>query len=170
MMLLFMGSWSLGFFALFASLIYVRLEAGAWPPADAPALPLGLAAFATATSLASSAAYLGAERRALRADRAGLRASLLLATGLAVLFLLLQAAAAAVARGRGLDLSAGPYSVFFWLISGFHAAHVGVAVVAGGWLSARSHVATPLTVSLWGMYWHGVGLLWILGFALIYWL
>jgi heme/copper-type cytochrome/quinol oxidase subunit 3 len=170
-MVVFLGSWAMMFAGLFFAYGLVRARAPEWPPPDQPALPLLLPGVNTAVIAASSAA-LAAARRALlaRGRRAG-AALLALAAGLGALFLLLQTAVWARLWQGGLVPSGGPYPSVFYGLTALHALHVLVGVVALASLALRARGvrgAPHPSVRLWGMYWHFVGVVWLVLYGTVY--
>lgn len=169
-MALFMGSWSIGFLALFAAQLYLRLDAVTWPPAGSPPPPLLVTGISCLFVMASSGLYqFGLSR--IERGKPGLQLGLIGATALAFLFLMLQLAAGAQAQARGLDWSESAYAAVFWITGGFHFLHVVVGVAAGVWLSVQAPTFSPdrhLPVRLWGYYWHSVGLIWLLIYLFIF--
>ena len=74
---------------------------------------------------------------------------------------------------QGLRLDGGPYPSVFYALTGLHAAHVLVGLLALGWLALRAARGalgpthrTPLR--LWTMYWHFVGAIWLILFVTVY--
>ncbi len=168
-MVVFLGSWAMMFAGLFFAYGLVRARAPAWPPLDQPALPLLLPGLNTAVIAASSAA-LAAAGRALRLRRRG-AALLALAAGLGALFLLLQLAVWVALWRQGLVPSGGPYPSVFYGLTALHALHVLVGVVALARLALRARRApgvSALPVRLWSMYWHFVGVVWLVLYATVY--
>lgn len=169
-MLVFMGSWLMLFAALFFVYGAVRVRAPAWPPAGAPPLPRLVPGLATALLAASSVLVA----KALPPLRAGRRraaaARLALATALGAAFLALQVAVWTSLWRAGLVPSGGPYPSVFYGLTTLHALHVVVGLAALAALSARCAAgrAAPLPVELWGLYWHGVGAVWVALYAAIY--
>jgi heme/copper-type cytochrome/quinol oxidase subunit 3 len=162
-MAVFIASWAMLFAALFFAYGASRLRAITWPPRDLPALPLALPALATLVLAISS----GVLQRALARVRAGAPAvrDLLLAGGLGVGFLALQAVVWAQMYAGGMRPAAGAYASFFFALTVFHALHVTVGLAALGWLALRPR---PLPLRLWTLYWHMVGVIWAVMFVLVY--
>jgi nitric oxide reductase NorE protein len=101
--------------------------------------------------------------RAERAVAAGncktARIGLLLAALGGVLFLTLKGVEYAHDIGAGLVIDSHPFFTFYYLLTGFHAAHViaGVGVLALVAIRAR-----PEPVQAGAMFWHMVDLVWVL--------
>lgn len=173
MMALFMASWSIGFFALFVAHLYLRLDAVSWPPAGSPPPPRLLTGLATGVVLGSSAAYHWGVRGIASGDHRRLARGLFGATFLSFVFIMVQIAAAMQGLARGLRWDSGVYAGFFWVVGGFHLAHVVVGFAAGLWLAARARrgdftADRNLPVQLWGYYWHSIGGVWILIYLFIF--
>jgi cytochrome c oxidase subunit III len=169
-MLVFMGAWLMLFAALFFVYGAVRARAPAWPPPGAPRLPRLVPGLATAV-LAASSVLVGSARRALQAGRpraAG--GSLGLGAALGAAFLVMQAAVWSDLWRAGLVPSGGPYPSVFYGLTTLHGLHVLVGLAALAILAARAAAgrAAPLRVELWGLYWHGVGAVWLALYAAVY--
>jgi heme/copper-type cytochrome/quinol oxidase subunit 3 len=150
-MAIFVASWAMLFAALFFAYALSRLRAHVWPPADLPALPLGLPALATLVLAGSSAALRGGRVR--------------LAAALGVAFLVVQVVVWRQMALAGLRPQAGAYASYFFALTVFHALHVLVGLGALGWLALRPR---PLPLRLWTIYWHMVGVIWAVMFLLVY--
>jgi cytochrome c oxidase subunit 3 len=96
-----------------------------------------------------------------------------MATLLGTCFLALQAVVWTSLWSAGLHVDGGPYPSAFYALTGLHAAHVLVGLLAlavltlrvlGGGL-ARGRVTA---VRLWAMYWHFVGIVWLLLYVTVY--
>jgi cytochrome c oxidase subunit 3 len=155
-MAIFVASWAMLFAALFFAYGLGRVRAVVWPPADLPPLPLVLPALATLVLGASSWAL---HRGAPRANAAG-RAAVL-----GLVFLILQAIVWRQMLLSGLRPQAGAYASYFFALTIFHALHVLVGLVALGWLALRPR---PLSLRLWTIYWHMVGVIWGVMFLVVY--
>jgi cytochrome c oxidase subunit III len=172
-MVIFLASWAMLFASLFFAYGLVRSHATDWPPADLPRLPVLVPGLNT---LVAAAASLSLERagRAWRGGRPGAVAPLLaLAAALGTAFLILQASVWTSLWRQGLRLDGGPYPSAFYALTGLHAAHLLVGLVALGWLAWRAARGalgpaqrTPLR--LWSMYWHFVGAVWLILYVTVY--
>lgn len=172
-MVLFLGSWAVMFASLFYAYGGIRARATAWPPPDQEPLPLLLPGINAWVAILASLALVVA-LRSLRsgASRRGAWA-LAAAAALGALFLGLQSVVWVSLWQGGLRPTGGPYGSVFYTLTGFHAAHVLiglVALVALAVRAARGGCSGPdsLPVRLWGMYWHFVGAVWLVIYAVVY--
>lgn len=124
-----------------------------------------MAALNTVVLVTSGLFAARAERAAAAGDRRGARLALGLAALGGVAFLAIKV----LEYGRDLAAGAGmdgqPFFTFYFLLTGFHAAHViaGVAVLALVAVRAR-----PDGVQAGAMFWHMVDLVWVLILPPIY--
>jgi nitric oxide reductase NorE protein len=106
-----------------------------------------------------------AVRRAALDDRTGTRLALAGAALLGVIFLGVKGYEYADEFARGVSFETHPFYMFYFLLTGFHAAHVVAGIVIlmlVGWqASARS-------VEVGAAFWHMVDLVWVLLFPVIY--
>jgi cytochrome c oxidase subunit 3 len=158
------------FGALFAAYFVIRGESPGWPPGNVERPELVLPAFNTLLLLSSSVTM----QLAVRSARAGHRSRLLRWLGLTLLlggvFIAIQAYEFA-SNGFGLD--SGTFGSTFYILTGFHGAHVLagaalIAVVANrarlGLVSAEHHTA----VEAISYYWHFVDVVWVFLFSTLY--
>jgi cytochrome c oxidase subunit 3 len=157
-MAVFLGGWAMMFAALFFAYCDVRLSSAAWPPAGEPRAPLALPSLATL-------ALAGASLALARANRA--RApSLAPPLALGAAFLALQSLVWLRLAAAGLRASS-LYGSVFWTVTLFHALHVLIGLMGLMLLNAtKPHFQTRLRN--WTLYWHGVGIVWLVMFATVY--
>jgi heme/copper-type cytochrome/quinol oxidase subunit 3 len=170
-MVVFLGSWAMLFAGLFFAYGLVRARAAVWPPLDQPPLPLGLPGLNSAVIAASSAALVAALRASGGRTRRAAAPLVAAAASLGVLFLALQAVVWTGLWRAGLVPSGGPYPSAFYALTTLHALHVLVGVVALAGLAFRARggrEAPRLSLRLWSMYWHFVGVVWLLTYAAVY--
>jgi cytochrome c oxidase subunit 3 len=159
------------FGALFAAYFVIRGESPDWPPSGGFERPeLILPGFNTLLLVSSSVTMQLAVRSAGRGNRTAILRWLGLTLLLGAAFILIQAYEFAT-NGFGLD--AGVFGSTFYILTGFHGAHVLagallIAVVANrarlGLISADRHTALEAT----SYYWHFVDVVWIFLFSTLY--
>ena len=101
----------------------------------------------------------------LAARMARARILLLGAAVLGVVFLWIKGMAYASKGAAGITFETHPFFTFYYLLTGFHAAHVvaGVAILCLVAIRPR-----PTLVEAGAMFWHMVDLVWVLLFPVIY--
>lgn len=173
-MVLFIASEVMLFGALFAGYFFVRQQAGQWPPPDIHHTPsvnfaLALTALLISSGLFAHFGILGIKQ--------GNRGQLLFGIGVAVvlgtLFIAGQAYEWFVLFDEGLTASSGVYGSTFYIITGFHGAHViaGLALLLVVFVRAYWNDFTPtrhLIADASVMYWHFVDFIWIFVLISIY--
>lgn len=107
--------------------------------------------------------------RAVRLAQAGrLRATqahLAGASVLGLLFLWIKGAEYAAKAAEGITFETHPFFMFYYLLTGFHAAHVVAGLVIFALVAWRS---APRAVEVGTQFWHMVDLVWLLLFPVIY--
>jgi cytochrome c oxidase subunit 3 len=172
-MIVFLASWAMMFAGLFFAYGFVRTHAGAWPPPGAPALPIALPALntivITLSSVTAERALASLRRGKLGAFKGALGVTILLG----VVFLALQCQVWWSLVQAGLYLGSGPYGSVFYVLTAFHALHVAAGLVVlsyllvGGLLGKfNQHKTIPVRVTT--MFWHFVGVVWLLMFVTVY--
>lgn len=104
--------------------------------------------------------------RAAEAARV-LRARLFLAAAaaLGVVFLVVKGMEYAGKAAQGIGVDTHPFFTFYYLLTGFHAAHVVFGILILGLVGWR---CVPRTVEVGAAFWHMVDLVWVLLFPVIY--
>ena len=108
-----------------------------------------------------------------RNDKRGLRAWLLCTALLGMTFLAGQAFEFTEFYREGLTLHSNLFGTTFFVLTGFHGAHVsvGVLILLSLWVMAlRGKISAKesLNVELAGLYWHFVDVVWIVIFTVVY--
>ena len=108
-----------------------------------------------------------------RNDRRGLQIWLAATALLGMTFLAGQAFEFTEFYNEGLTLNSNLFGTSFFVLTGFHGAHVsvGVLILLSLWIMARRGRITSenaLNVELAGLYWHFVDIVWIVIFTLVY--
>ena len=160
------------FGALFAAYFVIRGASGAWPPASGPDRPELILPGINSLLLIGSSVTMQLAVRAV--SRGAGRSSLLRWLGLTLLlggiFILVQGYEFA---NNGFGLDAGVFGSTFYILTGFHGAHVlfglaMIAIVANrarlGMVSAENHTSVEAT----SYYWHFVDVVWLFLFSTLY--
>jgi len=173
-MLLFIVSEIMFFAGLFAAYFSLRTATGIWPPEGNGAFELHsevlFPAVMTSLLVLSSITCQFAVWRIRKGDRQGMNRALLITVLLGVTFLIGQAYDY---TQLGFGIADGVFGSTFYVLTGFHGAHVlgGVLMLAVclyrgglGQFSAEHHDMVEAT----SIYWHFVDVVWLLLFALLY--
>ncbi|PIV78192.1 MAG: copper oxidase [Rhodobacteraceae bacterium CG17_big_fil_post_rev_8_21_14_2_50_63_15] len=103
---------------------------------------------------------------AAHAQNAGAaRQNLLASVALGLGFLVMKASEFAGLFWKGITTETHPFFTFYYLLTGFHAAHVLAGVVILGFLAIRP---TPYATENGVAFWHMVDLVWVILFPVIY--
>lgn len=106
-----------------------------------------------------------AVRMAEHGRKAATRGWLAAASALGVVFLVIKVMEYAEKASHGIGVETNSFFTFYYLLTGFHAAHVVAGIVILGLVSIR---CTPRTVEVGAAFWHMVDLVWVLLFPVIY--
>ena len=100
-----------------------------------------------------------------RMQRQKARLSLLAAAALGIVFLVIKGAEFTHKSALGITWETHPFYTFYYLLTGFHAAHVVAGVVILLLVAWRD---APRNIEVGAAFWHMVDLVWILLFPVIY--
>jgi cytochrome c oxidase subunit 3 len=181
-MVLFIASEIMLFAGLFAGYFYVRNQADSWPPAGIEKTPSVTLAIILTVLLVSSGVLGHMGIIALRGGRylginTGNRLGLMWGIGLAIvlglIFIALQAYEWLNLFDEGLTAKSGVYGSTFFILTGFHGAHViaGLAMLIVVFVRATWRDFTPqrhLFADAAMMYWHFVDFVWVLLVIVVY--
>lgn len=172
LMWLFLGSECLFFGSLIAAYLLYRDRSVTGPyPSDLFDIPFtSVSAFVLLMSSVSMVLALAAIQRG---NIRSMQVWLFTTAILGVLFVSGQAYEFTVFHREGLSLSQNLFGTTFFVLTGFHGAHVTVGVLVLLSLFAMSlrgklTQEKSLNVELAGLYWHFVDIVWIVIFALVY--
>ncbi|MCT2539574.1 cytochrome c oxidase subunit 3 family protein [Sedimentimonas flavescens] len=84
---------------------------------------------------------------------------------LGVVFLVIKTFEFIEKAQQGIGIETSTFFTFYYLMTGFHAAHVVAGIVILGLVGIR---CTPRTVEVGAAFWHMVDLVWVLLFPVIY--
>jgi heme/copper-type cytochrome/quinol oxidase subunit 3 len=176
-MWIFLAGDAMSFGALLAGYGALRYGSIDWP-VPAHVLGIGLTAFMTFLLICSSVTMVLALAAIQRGDQRGLRIFLGLTILGGSMFLGMQAYEWTHLIHRGLTLSSNPFGAAlfgttFFIITGFHGAHVTGGVIYLSCylvqsLMGRLGQADANAIEIAALYWHFVDLVWILVFTFVY--
>ncbi|MES2264168.1 MAG: cytochrome c oxidase subunit 3 [Pseudomonadota bacterium] len=157
-------------FMLFGIAYLMRMAAGDWRAL--PVVPWQLW-LSTGLLALASAAWEVARRFAARGRAAAMRQAGLAACILSLAFLAVQWWAWLAMTAMHYRVDGNPANSFFYLLTGLHGLHVIGGLVAAAWAGAglaRRDGAVRLseTMALCAQYWHYLFALWLLLFALLF--
>ena len=168
----FLGSECL-FFGSFIStyLLYRNRTQGGPTPAEIYDIPF--TSVSSFVLLMSSLTMVLALAAIQRGDHKGLRAWLLATAFLGMSFIGGQIYEFTTFYEEGLALSESPFGSAFFVLTGFHGAHVTVGILMllalyGMSVAGRIPQSESRKVEFIGLYWHFVDIVWIVIFTVIY--
>jgi cytochrome c oxidase subunit 3/cytochrome o ubiquinol oxidase subunit 3 len=171
-MWLFLASECLFFGSLIAAYLLYRDRSVVGPyPDELFDIPFtSVSAFVLLMSSVSMVLALAAIQRG---DRRGLQIWLFTTAILGIIFVSGQAYEFTLFNREGLSLSQNLFGTTFFVLTGFHGAHVTVGVLIllslfAMTLQGRITQADSLHIELAGLYWHFVDIVWIVIFTLVY--
>jgi heme/copper-type cytochrome/quinol oxidase subunit 3 len=168
----FLGSECLFFGALISTYLLYRGRSVQGPfPEDVYDIPY--TSVSSFVLLMSSLTMVLALNAIQRGDHRRLRAWLLATALLGITFIGGQAFEFTVFVNEGLTLSRNVFGSSFFVLTGFHGAHVTVGVLMllslfGMSVAGRLPPQNALRVELVGLYWHFVDVVWIVIFTVVY--
>jgi heme/copper-type cytochrome/quinol oxidase subunit 3 len=169
---IFLGSETLFFGSLISTYMVYKHESVVGPfPTDVLDIPL--TSISTFVLLMSSLAMVIALDAVQRGSRRGALIGIMAVVVLGGLFLGFQAYEFTHFYHEGLTLQTNLFGSSFFILTGFHGAHVSVGVMwlLALWLDAwrgRLGPHNALRLEIAGLYWHFVDIVWIAIFTLIY--
>jgi heme/copper-type cytochrome/quinol oxidase subunit 3 len=168
----FLGSECLFFGALISTYLLYRGRSVQGPfPNEVYDIPY--TSVSSGVLLMSSVTMVLALNAIQRGDHRRLRAWLLATALLGITFVGGQVFEFTVFVREGLTLSRNLFGSSFFVLTGFHGAHVTVGILMlltlfGQSLVGRLTVENALRVELVGLYWHFVDIVWIVIFTVVY--
>ncbi|MGH2674117.1 MAG: cytochrome c oxidase subunit 3 [Actinomycetota bacterium] len=168
----FLGSECLFFGSLIATYLLYRGRSLVGPyPEDVYDIPY--TSVSSFVLLMSSLTMVLALNAIQRGDHRRLRAWLLATALLGITFVGGQVFEFTVFVREGLSLSRNVFGSSFFVLTGFHGAHVTVGILmllslAGMSMAGRLPTERALRVELVGLYWHFVDVVWIVIFTVVY--
>jgi cytochrome c oxidase subunit 3 len=176
------GAWRLGMFLFLTSLgilflasivatVIIRFRTGVWPPPGMPPPPTRLWV-STAILAVSGVTMQWAVVSARRDRHDSLKAAMILTTLLAVAFLVSQILNWWHWVGESATIRSSLYAYLFYVLTGLHALHVlgglvPLIVVTVNAFYGRYSSFFHTGVKLCAIYWHFLGIVWVLLFTVI---
>ena len=172
-MVVFIASEAVLFLTLIVTFAVVRAGYPEWPPSDQPRLPAMVSFLNTFVLLGSGAAMFGAWRSMRRGRVPSSRRLLTSATLLGILFLVVQGVEWVRLIEFGLTVSQNIYGAVFYVMVGMHALHVFIAVMGLLYVSRRFGKGAYTReahdgLTMGGMFWGFVVLIWPVLFVFVY--
>jgi cytochrome c oxidase subunit I+III len=161
------------FGSLITAYLYVRISTSAWPPA-AQTHNVILGMVNTIILLTSSLAIVLALYSIRAGNKLGLKIGLASTFALGLVFLDIKLGFEwPELYSKGFTITSGLPASSYYLLTGVHAVHVAVGLVAVGYLMIRAFnggftVDKNVGVENVGLYWHFVDIVWIFLFPLFY--
>ena len=148
-----------------AAFLAVRItDPGGFAQAQA-ALHRAAAGFNTIVLVTSGLAAALALRAAAAGNPPACRRWLMAAAGLGIAFLAVKGTEFADLSARGITTDTHAFFTFYYLLTGFHAAHVAAGILILGAIAIWPTAANAETGTA---FWHMVDLVWVLLFPVIY--
>lgn len=168
----FLGSECLFFGALISTYLLYRGRTGTGPtPADVYDIPY--TSVSSFVLLMSSVTMVLALWAIQRGDDRGFRIWTLATALLGITFIGGQVYEFTTFVKEGLTLQISPFGSAFFVLTGFHGAHVTIGILmllslVGMSMAGKLGRAQSLRVELTGLYWHFVDIVWIVIFTVVY--
>jgi cytochrome c oxidase subunit 3 len=172
-MVLFIASEIMLFGGLFAGYFYLTNQADAWPPEGVHHVDAVMGGILTAilivSGLLAHIGVIGAKSSNNQLFILGIASAIVLGT----IFIAGQTYEWFTLMDEGLTAEAGTYGSTFYVLTGFHGAHViaGLAMLAVVLVRAFWRDFTPrrhLFVDAGVLYWHFVDVVWVFLYAILY--
>jgi cytochrome c oxidase subunit 3/cytochrome o ubiquinol oxidase subunit 3 len=168
----FLGSECLFFGSLITTyLLYRSANAGGLGPGDVYDIPY--TSVSSFVLLMSSLTMVLALSAIQHGNHAGMRVWLLATAFLGMTFIGGQIFEFTTFYEEGLALSTSPFGSAFFVLTGFHGAHVTIGILmllslVGMNLTGHLETADARKVEMVGLYWHFVDIVWIIIFTVVY--
>jgi heme/copper-type cytochrome/quinol oxidase subunit 3 len=171
-MWVFLGSELLFFGSLITTFLIYRTRIGDGP-GTADVFDIPFTSVSSFILLMSSLTMVLAHHSASRRDWRQMRVWLIATALLGMVFLAGQVFEFTEFVHEGLTVSTSPFGSSFFVLTGFHGAHVAVGVLmllATAFMSftGRLREGEGMNVELVGLYWHFVDIIWIVIFTVVY--
>jgi len=168
----FLGSECLFFGALITTFLLYRTRTGDGPTAE-EVFNIPFTSISSFILLMSSLTMVLAHYSSMRRDHRQMRVWLLATALLGMIFLAGQVFEFTEFVSEGLKVDTSPFGSSFFVLTGFHGAHVAVGVLmllVTALMSATGRLrdGEGMNVEIVGLYWHFVDIVWIVIFTVVY--
>ncbi|MGH9418238.1 MAG: cytochrome c oxidase subunit 3 [Terriglobales bacterium] len=170
----FLASEAMIFFSYFEYIYYTRFTGSMWPPKGMPKLETSMPAIATLVLVGSSFVLNWAVHAFHKGHRRAAKSLMLLTIAMGILFLGMQGFEWGFLNGvLGFTVTSGAFSSAYFLMTGFHGAHVTVGLIMLAlvyWRLEKNEYNADYHMSLKAAeyYWHFVDVVWIFLFFTLY--
>jgi cytochrome c oxidase subunit 3 len=170
----FLVSEAMIFWAYFEYIYYTRFTGSMWPPAGMPKLETSMPAIATLILVGSSFTLNFGMHAFHKGKQAAAKNWILLTIGMGIVFLGFQGFEWGFLNGvMGFTVTTGAFSSAYFIMTGFHGAHVTVGLLMLSlvyWRLERGEYNKDYHTSLMmaEYYWHFVDVVWIFLFFTLY--
>jgi heme/copper-type cytochrome/quinol oxidase subunit 3 len=171
-MWVFLGTEIMFFTGLIGTYVVLRMGTDAWP-SPAETLNVPLTALNTFFLICSSVTMMFSLKAIQQNDQGRCNLFLFLTIAIGALFVGIQMFEYSALISESFVPAAGVFPSTFYIMTGFHGAHVtaGVIILICVWLQSmrgRYNKRNYSALEIAGLYWHFVDLIWILLFTLVY--
>ncbi|CAN5503010.1 cytochrome c oxidase subunit 3 [soil metagenome] len=171
---LFLVSEGAIFFVFFLHYYYTIYQSSVWPPKGTPHISPIIPAIGTIILMSSSLTCEIAHKCLIRGRRSASKNWLLLTIGLGLVFLSLQGFEwGHLQASEGFTITSGYIGTIFYLVTGFHGAHVIIGIMLLYLVFTRFEMGSfdrkrhfSMNAASW--YWHFVDVIWIFVFLSLY--
>ena len=168
----FLGSECLFFGSLITTFLVYRTRTGEGPSAS-ELFDIPFTSVSSFILLMSSLTMVLAHHSATRKDWRQMRVWLVATALLGMVFLAGQVFEFTEFVHEGLTVTTSPFGSSFFVLTGFHGAHVAIGVLlllttAFHSYSGRLRQGEGMNVEMVGLYWHFVDIVWIVIFTVVY--
>lgn len=166
-MTIVMISWVMFFATLFLAYGIYRFTSEVWPPMGMEKTPLGLPTLSTVFILLSSLTFIFFENNYLKKNYQSIKYSIFATLALGLGFLFTQWQLWQSLKLAGVYVESGIFASLIFGFTWIHAAHIILGLVGLGWVVANLKKISllaerSLLVKNVGIFWHFLGVIWVL--------
>lgn len=172
MMKLVVGTEAMFFICLILSFVYMAYNSG-FEPHEVQALDIKKTGLFTIILIASSFTFIIADKNAKKGNVTGLKTWLIITIIFGAIFLFGQGREYWRLINEHITLSSSVFGTSFYALTGFHGFHVFVGLILLSIILTLAFLGdfnrqNAKVVSVAGIYWHFVDIVWIAVFTIVY--